>query len=85
MDQPIRSHIIKYHTASTMFKGNIKSLIDSLISTGWNELAFSPDSNIIDSFIDLTDNDDLPQELVPHSETHHTGAGRGLHGLEGTQ
>ena len=64
---------------------NIKSLIDSLISTGWNELAFSPDSNIIDSFIDLTDNDDLPQELVPHSETHHTGAGRGLHGLEGTQ
>ena len=42
-------------------------------------------SNIIDSFIDLTDNDDLPQELVPHSETHHTGGGRGLHGLEGTQ
>lgn len=41
-------------------------------------------SNIIDSFIDLTDNNDLPQELVPHSETHHTGGGRGLHGLEGT-
>ena len=37
----------------------------------WFRLAFLPVSNITDAFIELTDNDDLLQELVSYFETLH--------------
>lgn len=51
---------------------------DSLLSTGRNALAFLPVTNLTDSFIKLTDEDDLPQELVPYFETLCIGVGGGL-------
>ena len=48
-------------------------------------LAFLPVRDVIDGFVELTDDDDLPQELVSYSETHYTGGERGLEGLEGAE
>ena len=40
-------------------------------------LAFIPLSDIIDAFIELVDDDDLPQELVAYFEMHYIGGERG--------
>ena len=48
-------------------------------------LAFLPVSDIIDGFMELTDDDDLPEELVSYFETHYTGGERGLEGFKGTE
>ena len=40
-------------------------------------LAFIPPSDIIDAFIELVDDDDLPQELVAYFEMHYIGGERG--------
>ena len=48
-------------------------LFDSFVSTSWNGLAFLPVSDIIDGFMELTDDDDLPEELVSYFETHYIG------------
>ena len=40
-------------------------------------LAFLPVHDVIDGFIELSDDDDLPQELVSYFETHYIGGGRG--------
>ncbi|XP_068225286.1 uncharacterized protein [Palaemon carinicauda] len=39
-------------------------------------LAFLPVQDIIDGFIELSDDDDLPQELVSYFETHYRGGER---------
>ena len=46
---------------------------DSLVST----LTFPPISDVIDSVIDLTGNNNLPQELVSYFETQYIGEERG--------
>ena len=56
----------------------IKQLVDpfwfdSFLSTDWNALAYLPVTDITDSYIELTDEDDLPQELVSYFE--HTTLG----------
>ena len=43
-------------------------------------LAFLPVSNVTDGLMELTEGNDLPQELVPYFETHFTGGERGLPG-----
>ena len=43
-------------------------------------LAFLPVSKVIDGFVELTEDNDLPQELVSYFETHYTGGERGLPG-----
>ena len=40
-------------------------------------LAFLPVHCVIDRFIELSDDDDLPQELVSYFETHYIGGERG--------
>ena len=39
-------------------------------------LVFLPVSDITDGFIELTDDDDLAQELVSYFETHYIGGER---------
>ena len=46
---------------------------DSLVSAVWSVLAFLPVSKVIDGFVELTEDNDLPQELVSYFETHYTG------------
>lgn len=47
---------------------------DTLVSTGWNVLAFLPVGDIINGFIELAD---LPQELISYFETQYIGGERG--------
>ena len=47
-------------------------------------LAFLPVSNVIDSFVELTDND-LPQELVSYFKTYYIAEKKEAKDLKGTQ
>lgn len=55
----------------------VDSRFDSLVSTGGNELAFFPLGSIMDGLVELTDDNDQPQELVSYFETPCVGGDRG--------